>query len=166
MGQIKIGCTILDVRLASKWPVPEIKNRKSKIKNPYTYLNFYFCPMNFKSIDTVNADFFTTASQTEVSTSLLGYFKNTGGKVKTQTPDGFVVDYGSRIKTRLFGTMSGVDIYPRRLTLKLTPENGGTRVSISISDEFGFGSRIMIETQLRQLFDRHILLIRSRFPEA
>lgn len=123
--------------------------------------------MGFKPVETATASFWTSTPPAEVSTSIQSYIKSTRGKLTNQTPALLEARYGSKFMVRLVGVaMGGKEVFPLSLKVDMVPENNGTRVSITVKDEFGFGSRVWVENQARHLFNQHLVFIRSRFPDA
>lgn len=88
---------------------------------------------------TVTETFTTGYSPAEAQQKVAAHL---GAKVKTDTPGTLVARSGSQLAIRLLGAyLMPKALMPAKTAVEFTPAGGGCQVTVTCTDDFGFGIR-------------------------
>lgn len=102
----------------------------------------------------------------EIQTRMEAFVVNTGGQKILHLPQGISARYGSMLRARLWGAVGGMESFPRELRIEWKPTGDKNEITITLSDKFGFGSRLGMKSDIKALYYKQMHLIAAHFTDA
>lgn len=108
----------------------------------------------------------TTVPPQEATNRVMNFFVQTGAEIRINTGAVIQAARGSELKARMVGTLlGGIDIMPRLITVEIFSHPSGSLVRVHVEDNFGFGSRVGIKSQVYNLMVQDAYAVLANFPE-
>lgn len=115
----------------------------------------------------IHIEFRTSKSVALAREILISSVYTNNGRVKRQTMHTLVAEFGSELKTRLFGIMFiGIDKYPHEIKATINQEHLQSRIHLTVRDTYGFGWRIGIADRLQTMMRNRAVSFKNAFPDA
>ncbi len=118
----------------------------------------------FNKVEPIQVEYLVKLSITEARDQARACLNKMSAAIQKDQLNILEAKLGSSIQMRLLGLLGGIKAFPRIILITFE-ELEQTKISIQVSDNFGFGSRVGIAQKIQKLMLKDAQKIKSTFEK-